>query len=178
MGHNRRSWADLRIIFGTLEPILGQYLAIIGRYVLDPAVFPVLRETQPGRGGEIQLTDALRKLISVPAVGGGGVRGVVFRGRRYDTGDKQSYLRAVVTLALQDSELGPDFRTWLLELLGDQPEGLSGSAGAVSLGDHLASLLGGLSVLEPLDVALPGALGAHLGLLGQCGKPEMAFRRP
>ena len=99
-------------------------LAIIGRYVLDPAVFPVLRETQPGRGGEIQLTDALRKLISVPAVGGGGVRGVVFRGRRYDTGDKQSYLRAVVTLALQDSELGPDFRTWLLELLGDQPEGL------------------------------------------------------
>lgn len=99
-------------------------LAIIGRYVLDPAVFSVLRETQPGRGGEIQLTDALRSLISVPAVGGGGVRGVVFRGRRYDTGDKQSYLRAVVTLALQDPDLGADFRTWLLELLGSQSEGL------------------------------------------------------
>jgi UTP--glucose-1-phosphate uridylyltransferase len=99
-------------------------LAIIGRYVLDPAVFSVLQETQPGRGGEIQLTDALRTLISVPAVGGGGVRGVVFRGRRYDTGDKQSYLRAVVTLALQSPELGADFRTWLTELLGNQPEDL------------------------------------------------------
>jgi UTP--glucose-1-phosphate uridylyltransferase len=99
-------------------------LAIIGRYVLDPAVFSVLQETQPGRGGEIQLTDALRTLISVPAVGGGGVRGVVFRGRRYDTGDKQSYLRAVVTLALQSPELGADFRSWLTELLGNQPEDL------------------------------------------------------
>jgi len=97
-------------------------LAIIGRYVLDPAVFSVLQETEPGRGGEIQLTDALRTLISVPAVGGGGVRGVVFRGRRYDTGDKQSYLRAVVTLALQDPQLGPDFRPWLLELLGGRPD--------------------------------------------------------
>jgi UTP--glucose-1-phosphate uridylyltransferase len=88
-------------------------LAIIGRYVLDPAVFDVLRETAPGRGGEIQLTDALRTLIDVPRSNGGGVHGVVFRGRRYDTGDKQSYLQAVVTLALEDPELGREFGLWL-----------------------------------------------------------------
>lgn len=88
-------------------------LAIIGRYVLDPVVFDVLRETKPGRGGEIQLTDALRTMATLPTSSGGGVRGIVFRGRRYDTGDKQSYLRAVVALALDDPELGRAFGQWL-----------------------------------------------------------------
>src|SRR5690625_4761959 len=64
-------------------------LALIGRYVLDPAVFEVLRKTEPGSGGEVQLTDALKTLIGMPAAQGGGVRAVVFRGRRYDTGDRQ-----------------------------------------------------------------------------------------
>jgi UTP--glucose-1-phosphate uridylyltransferase len=88
-------------------------LAIIGRYVLDPEVFNVLRATPPGRGGEIQLTDALRTLSTMSADHGGGVRGVVFRGRRYDTGDKLSYLKAVVQLAAERPGLGEDFSTWL-----------------------------------------------------------------
>jgi len=87
--------------------------AIIGRYVLDPSVFAILRDTAPGRGGEIQLTDALRVLASAPASSGGGVRGVVFRGRRYDTGDRLSYLQAVIRLAVERDDLGPELRAWL-----------------------------------------------------------------
>ncbi|TJZ41430.1 UTP--glucose-1-phosphate uridylyltransferase GalU [Streptomyces piniterrae] len=87
-------------------------LAIIGRYVLDPAVFEVLRKTEPGRGGEIQLTDALQALAADPSLGGP-VHGVVFKGRRYDTGDRGDYLRAIVRLACEREDLGPDFRTWL-----------------------------------------------------------------
>ncbi|MFF1925908.1 UTP--glucose-1-phosphate uridylyltransferase GalU [Streptomyces sp. NPDC058221] len=87
-------------------------LAVIGRYVLDPAVFGVLRDTEPGRGGEIQLTDALQQL-AVDEKLGGPVHGVVFRGRRYDTGDRGDYLRAIVRLACEREDLGPDFRTWL-----------------------------------------------------------------
>ncbi|MBY8876765.1 UTP--glucose-1-phosphate uridylyltransferase GalU [Actinacidiphila acidipaludis] len=86
--------------------------AIIGRYVLDPSVFEVLKKTQPGRGGEIQLTDALRELAQQEALGGP-VHGVVFTGRRYDTGDRGDYLRAIVRLACERDDLGPDFRTWL-----------------------------------------------------------------
>jgi UTP--glucose-1-phosphate uridylyltransferase len=86
-------------------------LAIIGRYVLDPGVFDVLRETDPGRGGEIQITDALRRM----AVAGehGPVHGVVFTGRRYDTGDRLEYLKTVVRLAAERDDLGPDFSAWL-----------------------------------------------------------------
>jgi UTP--glucose-1-phosphate uridylyltransferase len=88
-------------------------LAVIGRYLLDPAVFEVLRNTAPGRGGEIQLTDALRVLASMPESKGGGVRGVVFSGRRYDTGDRLSYLQANIMLAVEREDLGPDLRAWL-----------------------------------------------------------------
>jgi len=88
-------------------------LAIIGRYVLSPAVFPALRETPPGRGGEIQLTDALRVL----ALAGEPMHGVVFRGRRYDTGDRGDYLRAVVRLACERPDIGPTFRQWLEEFV-------------------------------------------------------------
>ncbi len=88
-------------------------LAIIGRYVLSPAVFGVLESTEPGRGGEIQLTDALATLADMPASAGGGVYGVVFRGRRYDTGDRLDYLKAVVQIAVDRPDLGPDFRAWL-----------------------------------------------------------------
>ncbi|MBF6044839.1 UTP--glucose-1-phosphate uridylyltransferase GalU [Streptomyces sp. NRRL B-1677] len=86
--------------------------AVIGRYVLDPAVFDVLRETPPGRGGEIQLTDALQALAAEPGLGGP-VHGVIFKGRRYDTGDRGDYLRAIVRLACEREDLGPDFRAWL-----------------------------------------------------------------
>ncbi len=88
-------------------------LAIIGRYLLDPQVFPVLRTTTPGVGGEIQLTDALRTLAAMPASQGGGVRGVVHTGRRYDTGDMLSYLKAIVQMACERPDLGPEFHGWL-----------------------------------------------------------------
>ena len=83
-------------------------LAIIGRYVLSPSVFDVLRETPPGRGGEIQLTDAISTLL-----GREPVHGLVFRGRRYDTGDRLDYLKAVVRLASERDDLGEPFLAWL-----------------------------------------------------------------
>ncbi|GAA3017191.1 UTP--glucose-1-phosphate uridylyltransferase GalU [Streptomyces drozdowiczii] len=87
-------------------------LAVIGRYVLDPAVFGILRRTEPGRGNEIQLTDALQ-LLAEDEKTGGPVHGVVFKGRRYDTGDRSDYLRAIVRLACEREDLGPEFRSWL-----------------------------------------------------------------
>ena len=91
-------------------------LAVIGRYVLSATVFDVLRRTPPGRGGEIQLTDALQELIATEPV-----HGVVFRGRRYDTGDRLDYLKAVVRLASDRDDLGPPLREWLREWLPGQP---------------------------------------------------------
>jgi UTP--glucose-1-phosphate uridylyltransferase len=88
-------------------------LAIIGRYVCDPAIFDVLRNTPPGRGDEIQLTDALRTLAGRDRADGGPVHGVIFRGRRYDTGDRADYLKAVVRLACERADVGPEFRQWL-----------------------------------------------------------------
>ncbi|MFF5971996.1 UTP--glucose-1-phosphate uridylyltransferase GalU [Streptomyces sp. NPDC012769] len=96
-------------------------LAIIGRYVLDPAVFGVLRGTEPGRGGEIQLTDALQKMALDERIGGP-VHGVVFKGRRYDTGDRGDYLRAIVRLACEREDLGPDFRDWLKAFVAETTE--------------------------------------------------------
>ncbi|MFF2651842.1 UTP--glucose-1-phosphate uridylyltransferase GalU [Streptomyces sp. NPDC058045] len=86
--------------------------AVIGRYVLDPGIFDVLRRTEPGRGGEIQITDALQQLVTGSGEGGP-VHGVVFKGRRYDTGDRGDYLRAIVRLACEREDLGPEFRAWL-----------------------------------------------------------------
>jgi len=88
--------------------------AVIGRYVLKPEVFDILADTPPGKGGEIQLTDALMTMAG-DVEGTGGVYGVVFRGRRYDTGDKLDYIKAVVQLASDRDDLGPDLRPWLIE---------------------------------------------------------------
>lgn len=88
-------------------------LAVIGRYVLSPAVFEVLEQTSPGKGGEIQLTDALQVLAEDPQQG---VIGVVFTGRRFDTGDKVDYIKAVVQLALERDDLGHELRAWLKSL--------------------------------------------------------------
>jgi UTP--glucose-1-phosphate uridylyltransferase len=93
--------------------------AIIGRYVLDPRIFDILRKTEPGRGGEIQLTDALQQLAEDEKAGGP-VHGVVFRGRRYDTGDRGDYLRAIVRLACEREDLGPDFRAWLRSYVDEE----------------------------------------------------------
>jgi UTP--glucose-1-phosphate uridylyltransferase len=102
-------------------------LAVIGRYILDPAIFAVLQETAPGRGAEIQLTDALRVLATMSPKQGGGVRGVVFEGRRYDTGDKLSYLQAVITLASEREDIGPELMTWLQEFTQSVSIGSSGN---------------------------------------------------
>jgi len=91
-------------------------LAVLGRYVLSPSVFAILRTTQPGRGGEVQLTDALQELIATEPV-----HGVVFRGRRYDTGDRLDYLKAVVRLAADREDLGPPLLAWLRDWLPEQP---------------------------------------------------------
>jgi len=89
--------------------------AIIGRYVLQPEVFEVLESTPPGKGGEIQLTDALQTLAENNIAGG--VFGVVFRGRRYDTGDRLDYIKAIVQLAVDRDDLGPDLRPWLKDFV-------------------------------------------------------------
>ena len=92
---------------------------IIGRYVCDPAVFGVLRQTEPGRGGEIQLTDALRVLADrSPGQDGGGVHGVLFRGRRFDTGNKIDYLRTLVQFGCERPDLAGEFVPWLRSYLG------------------------------------------------------------
>ncbi|MDP9864924.1 MULTISPECIES: UTP--glucose-1-phosphate uridylyltransferase GalU [Streptosporangium] len=94
--------------------------AVIGRYVIDPAVFEVLENTPPGRGNEIQLTDALRTLAGRGGDEGGPVHGVLFRGRRYDTGNKLDYLRTVVQFAADRSDLAPEFMPWLKEFLASR----------------------------------------------------------
>jgi UTP--glucose-1-phosphate uridylyltransferase len=86
--------------------------AVIGRYVLRHEMFEVLENTQPGRGGEIQLTDALQFAALNPEVAGG-VRGVVFSGRRYDTGDKLDFIRATLRIAIDREDIGPELRSWL-----------------------------------------------------------------
>ena len=108
---------DVVKITGLVEkPELGEApsnLAIIGRYVLAPEIFDVLETTEPGRGNEIQLTDALQVLAKED--GGQGVYGVVFKGARYDTGDKLDYLKAVVQIASAREDLGADLNSWLKE---------------------------------------------------------------
>jgi UTP--glucose-1-phosphate uridylyltransferase len=86
-------------------------LAVIGRYVLQPEIFAELEKTEAGAGGEIQLTDALQALAREKIAGG--VFGVIFRGRRYDTGDRLSYIKAVVQIAVERKDLGPELRSWL-----------------------------------------------------------------
>ncbi len=87
-------------------------LAIIGRYVLRYEMFDVLEETKPGRGNEIQLTDALLTAAKDPERAGG-MRGVIFKGRRYDTGDKLDYIKATLRIAVDREDIGPDLREWL-----------------------------------------------------------------
>jgi UTP--glucose-1-phosphate uridylyltransferase len=86
-------------------------LAIIGRYILNPSIFEVLTQTGRGSGGEIQLTDGLRKLL-----GRERILAYKFRGKRHDAGDKLGFLKATVEFALQNEELGTDFRSYLKSL--------------------------------------------------------------
>lgn len=87
--------------------------AALGRYVITPDVFDILEQTKPGKGGEIQLTDALRVMAHQESV-----YAYNFDGKRYDTGDKLGYLKATVEFALRRNDLGPAFREYLKELAG------------------------------------------------------------
>jgi UTP--glucose-1-phosphate uridylyltransferase len=86
-------------------------LAVIGRYILTPTIFNELAATTPGAGGEIQLTDGLRRLLEKEPV-----YGYVFEGKRYDAGDKLGFLQATVELALERPDLGRAFRKYLKSL--------------------------------------------------------------
>ncbi len=95
-------------------------LAIIGRYVLTPDIFPILERQQPGKGGEIQLTDAIRKLLTVDAV-----YGCRFEGTRHDCGDKFGFLKATVDMALKRGEFNGKFKAFLRQRLCECEETLS-----------------------------------------------------
>ncbi len=83
-------------------------LAVIGRYILTPEIFRFLKETTPGRGGEIQLTDALRAMAREYPV-----YGYLFQGKRHDAGSKLGFLEATVEFALKNPHVGPEFRSYL-----------------------------------------------------------------
>ncbi len=88
-------------------------LAIIGRYVLTPEIFPILEKQEPGKGGEIQLTDAILKLSRQQSI-----YGCRFEGTRYDCGDKLGFLKATVDMALKREDLGRDLEEFLRARLG------------------------------------------------------------
>jgi UTP--glucose-1-phosphate uridylyltransferase len=87
-------------------------LAILGRYIITPDIFPILENTPPGKGGEIQLTDALQTLLEQRTV-----YGYDFDGKRYDVGNKKGFLETTVEFALAREDLGPDFKAYLKELV-------------------------------------------------------------
>jgi UTP--glucose-1-phosphate uridylyltransferase len=89
-------------------------LAIVGRYLLPPSIWPMLAKQKPGVGGEIQLTDALRKLVAAE-----GMYGVVVRGTRHDAGDKLGYLRANLAYALKRDELREPVLAMMRALLAE-----------------------------------------------------------
>ena len=87
-------------------------IAVLGRYIISPTVFELLEHTAPGKGGEVQLTDALKQLALVEPVWA-----YCFEGKRYDVGDKLGFLKATVEFALRRPDLGGPFRAYLEELM-------------------------------------------------------------
>lgn len=90
-------------------------LAVIGRYLFTPEIFDALDKTEPGRGGEIQLTDAIQRLLDDQTV-----YALVYGGIRYDLGRKDDWLRATVQVALEREDLGPDFADFLGRLVRER----------------------------------------------------------
>lgn len=86
-------------------------LAVIGRYILTPEIFQVLEGTRPGRGGEIQLTDAIRKLLKTQDV-----YAYEFEGERYDAGDKLGFLKATIVLGLKRPGIGKELKRFIKTL--------------------------------------------------------------
>jgi len=101
----------------TIEEAPSQ-LAVLGRYIIEPEIFDLLEQTEPGRGGEIQLTDALCRLAAIKPV-----YAYNFYGRRYDVGDKQGYLEATVEYALKRPDLRDKFLKYLLKTVAPIIEG-------------------------------------------------------
>lgn len=95
----------------SIEEAPSQFAAL-GRYVITPDIFGILEQTKPGKGGEIQLTDALRVMAH-----DGHVYAYNFTGKRYDTGNKLGYLKATVEFALRRKDLGEDFKNYLKTLV-------------------------------------------------------------
>lgn len=90
-------------------------IAILGRYIINPAIFKILENTKPGKGGEIQLTDGLKELAK-----GEAMYAYVFEGRRYDVGDKQGFLEATVEYALRRGDLREEFFDYLTRTIGEE----------------------------------------------------------
>jgi UTP--glucose-1-phosphate uridylyltransferase len=90
-------------------------VAIIGRYILTPDIFESIETTPVGKGGEMQLTDALKGLLKI-----GPVYGCLFEGKRYDAGDKVGYLKATVELALKHPNIKNEFKKYLLSMKLDE----------------------------------------------------------
>jgi len=92
-------------------------LAVLGRYVLNPAIFEILENTKPGKGGEIQLTDALKVLATSADPKVGKVHGLIYEGERFDTGEVFGYMTTVVELASRRSDIGTEFKSWLINFV-------------------------------------------------------------
>lgn len=90
-------------------------LAVLGRYVINPEIFPILEKTKPGRGNEIQLTDALKVLAKQQTM-----YAYNFAGRRYDVGDKQGFLEATVEMALKRDDLRDKFLSYLQDIVAKE----------------------------------------------------------
>lgn len=101
-------------------------LAVIGRYVLRPEIFGLIDELEPGRGGEYQLTDALNKLAV--GEGQGPIFGVIFGGRRYDTGDRSEWIKANMLLGVEHPQLGAELRDWVIQFAEQLQAGGEGAA--------------------------------------------------
>lgn len=93
------------------------HFAVLGRYIIKPEIFAILENTKPGKGGEVQLTDALKVLAKLD-----NVYAYAFEGKRYDLGDKLGFLKATVEFALRREDLGPAFRAYLRQLVQERPE--------------------------------------------------------
>ena len=87
-------------------------LAIVGRYILKPSIFKYLEEIEPGKGGEIQLTDAMARMMKVE-----GFVGYEFKGQRYDAGDKFGFLQAAISFGLKRRDIGPKLKSFMHEIL-------------------------------------------------------------
>lgn len=93
------------------------HFAVLGRYIIKPEIFAILENTKPGKGGEVQLTDALKVLAKLD-----NVYAYAFEGKRYDLGDKLGFLKATVEFALRREDLGPAFCAYLRQLVQECPE--------------------------------------------------------